>query len=424
VCYKQRKMQHPERPTLLFLAPLTPAASGNGLAMRAGAQLEALNGFYDVRAIVIPVAGGTLDSAWVEQRASLVAYVTPDDPAELRSGAARLVGEARWRERFQRAEPMPHPVRYASPALAAPVVAAAGGIRGARVHALRAYLAPLAVAVAELVNAPWATLDLDDDDEHRLEAAGRHEEQSAYARILETFGSEFAWVSLASPEDAERVAARHGLRTIVVPNSVTLRADRGGRPRGRGRQRSLLFVGNLRYGPNAEAAELLAREILPRVRSLAGEPVGVELVGRYEPGGPVAALAELDAIELRGHVEDLADAYAGADVAAIPLTQGSGTRIKLLEAFAAGVPVVTTAVGAAGLGAEHGRHLLIAEGAPALAEAIARLLADDELAAGLAREARGLVEERFSAAVVGRQLREAMLPLENVSGDQPALDEV
>jgi glycosyltransferase involved in cell wall biosynthesis len=412
VCYKQRKMQYPERPTLLFLAPLTPAATGNGLAMRAGAQLEALSGFYDVRVVVVPVAGGTLDSAWVDDRASMVAYVTPGDPAELRAGAARLVGEARWRDRFQRAEPMPHPVRYASPALAAAVVTAAGDIRGARVHALRAYLAPLAVAVAELVNAPWATLDLDDDDEHRLEADARYEEQGAYARILETFGSEFAWVSLASLEDAERVAERHGLRTIAVPNSVTLRADRAGLPRRRRKQRSLLFVGNLRYGPNAEAAELLAREILPRVLSLAGEPVGVELVGRYEPGGPVAALAELDGVELRGQVADLAGAYARADVAAIPLSQGSGTRIKLLEAFAEGVPVVTTAVGAAGLGAEPGRHLLIAEGAPALAEAIARLLADDELAADLAREARGLVEERFSAAVVGRQLREAMLALD------------
>jgi polysaccharide biosynthesis protein PslH len=406
-------MQDPERPTLLFLTPLVPAATGNGLAMRAGAQLESLSGFYDVRVVVIPVGGGPQESAWAEQRASLVAYVTPDDPAELRAGAARLVGEARWRERFQRAEPLPIPVRYASPALAASIVAAAGGVRGARVHALRAYLAPLAVAVAELLHAPWATLDLDDDDEHLLEAEGRHEEQRAYARILETFGGEFAWVSLASPEDAERVAERRGLRTIVVPNSVTLRADRGGRSRRHGKQRSLLFVGNLTYGPNAEAAELLARQILPRVRRLAGEPVGVELVGRFNPGGPVAALAGLDGVHLHGQVEDLADAYAQADVAAIPLIRGSGTRIKLLEAFAEGVPVVTTAVGAAGLAAEHDRHLLIAEGAPALAEAIARLLADEELAARLAREARRLVEERFSAALVGERLREAMLALES-----------
>jgi glycosyltransferase involved in cell wall biosynthesis len=415
-------VQTPQRNRLLLLAPIAPAASGNGLAMRAGSQLEALSEAYDVRVIVVPVAGGPPDGTWAERHASSVSFVVPDDPVALRAGAARIVGDAAWRDRLQRAEPLPEAVRYASPALAASVVAAAGGAEGARVHAIRAYLAPLAVAVAELLAAPWATLDLDDDDERRLEGEGRHEEMRAYGRILATFGREFAWASLAAPEDAMRVAERHGLRTIVLPNSVQLpRAVRGRSQRQPGR-RSLLFVGNLTYGPNAEAAEVLARDILPRVRRLVAGSVGVEIIGRFEPGGAVAALAGLDGVELRGQVEDLAGAYARADVAAMPLSRGAGTRIKLLEAFAEGVPVVTTRVGATGLAAEHDRHLLLAQGAARHAQAIARVLLDDELAARLVRAARRLVEERFSAALVGAQLRESMLALE--SGNQPALDEI
>ncbi len=103
---------------------------------------------------------------------------------------------------------------------------------------------------------------------------------------------------------------------------------------------------------------------------------------------------------MRGYVDDLADAYARADVAVVPLVRGAGTRIKLLEALAAGVPAVTTAAGAAGLAVEDGRHLLIADDVEGLAAAVARVLLDEELAAALVRDGRALVEQRYSTAVV------------------------
>jgi polysaccharide biosynthesis protein PslH len=390
---------------LLLLAPVMPAATGNGLAMRAGAQLVALAADYDVSVVVVPVSGGSLDAAWAERCAASVGIVLPGSPLELRTGITQLVGNAAWRDRLRCSEPFPAAVTYAGPALAAAVAESAGGLPGARVHALRAYLAPLAVAVAERVEAPWTTLDLDDDDEHLLESEGRGAEAQAYARILQTFGREFAWLSLASAEDAARVARRHGLPTAVVPNSVAVTSVPTGRSRREGDRASLLFVGNLTYGPNAEAAETLVCEILPRVRRLVDRPVGVELVGSFEPEGRVAALAGHEGVTVRGQVEDLEDAYARADAAVVPLERGSGTRIKLLEAMAAGVPVVTTAIGAAGLGAEGGRHLLIAEGADELAAAAARVLLDEPLTAALVRAGRALVEQHFSPEVVGRQIR-------------------
>jgi glycosyltransferase involved in cell wall biosynthesis len=407
---------------LLLLTPVMPAAGGNGLAMRAGAHLVALAHSYDVAVVVVPVAGGSPDASWAEQHASSVALVVPRGPDEVRAGLMRLVREATWRDRLRSCEPFPATVTQAGLALAAQVVEAAGGMRRARVHALRAYLGPLAVAVAEELAAPWATLDLDDDDEHLQESEGRIAEAQAYGRLLETFGPEFRWLSLASPEDAERVAARHSLPTVVVPNSVAVPHEPLGRTRRQGGRASLLFVGNMTYGPNAEAAVALVRAVLPRVRQLVDRPVQVELVGSYEPGGPVEALAGDDGVAVRGQVADLEDAYACADAAVVPIERGSGTRIKLLEALAAGVPVVTTPVGAAGLGAEPGRHIAVGGDADELAAAVARVVLDEQFASGLVREGRSFVEERFSAGIVGLRLRELAIALEPASSsdDEPA----
>ncbi len=257
---------------LLLLAPVMPAATGNGLAMRAGAQLVALSADYDVSVVVVPVSGGSLAAAWAERHAVSVGIVLPGTPLELRAGITQLLGNAAWRDRLSRSEPFPTAVTYAGPALAGAVAASAGGLRGARVHALRAYLAPLAVAVAERLEAPWATLDLDDDDEQLLESEGRGAEAQAYARILQTFGLDFAWLSLASREDADRVAARHGLPTAVVPNSVAVASAPTGRSRREAGRVSLLFVGNLTYGPNAEAAEALVCEVLRASGAWRGGP--------------------------------------------------------------------------------------------------------------------------------------------------------
>jgi glycosyltransferase involved in cell wall biosynthesis len=223
-------------------------------------------------------------------------------------------------------------------------------------------------------------------------------------------------VSLASHDDARRVGNRLGVPTAVVPNAVDLPVEDRRRPRKPSSRRRLLLVGNLTYEPNVEAAQLLVREVLPRVRRLVSDALAVEIVGRHEPGGPIAALAAERGVKLRGYVDDLAAVYARADVAVIPLTRGAGTRIKLLEAFAAGVPVVTTPAGAAGLDLRDGTHLLLAGDADGLAVAVARLLAHGRLARDLARNGRALVEQRYESEVVGAQLRALMQTLDDPPG--------
>ena len=97
-----------------------------------------------------------------------------------------------------------------------------------------------------------------------------------------------------------------------------------------------------------------------------------------------------------GAVRDLGPCYAAADVAIVPLRAGGGTRIKILEAFAHGVPVVSTPVGAEGLEAGDGEHLLLGEDAEAFARRCAELMASPELRRNLAERALRLVRDSYS----------------------------
>jgi glycosyltransferase involved in cell wall biosynthesis len=125
----------------------------------------------------------------------------------------------------------------------------------------------------------------------------------------------------------------------------------------------------------------------------------------------VIALARLPGVELLADPADLAESYAWADLAVVPLAAGGGTRNKLLEAFAHGVPVVATSIGAEGIAAVHGVHLLIAAAPAAFTDACATLLADPALAMRLADSARALVEARFAHAHGVRRIRDAFVGL-------------
>jgi glycosyltransferase involved in cell wall biosynthesis len=102
--------------------------------------------------------------------------------------------------------------------------------------------------------------------------------------------------------------------------------------------------------------------------------------------------------------------YVGARIMVVPLRAGSGTRIKILESFAFGVPVVSTSVGAAGLDVEHGVHLLIADTPEEFTAACLRLLDDDNLAAALARNGYEWLREFHSLDSARAVLHSIFLP--------------
>jgi glycosyltransferase involved in cell wall biosynthesis len=107
-------------------------------------------------------------------------------------------------------------------------------------------------------------------------------------------------------------------------------------------------------------------------------------------------------------VPDLTVELREAALAVVPIRFGGGTRIKILEAFAHGLPVVTTTVGAEGLEVEDGRHLLVADDADALASACLRLLDDRDLRSRLAAAGRALWQERYRSSAVGPAILAAL----------------
>lgn len=209
-------------------------------------------------------------------------------------------------------------------------------------------------------------------DEHNLEGRYAREvsranplERSAMAR-LERRAWRAADLVTCVRDDDLAVIARDARACAVVPNGVAL-AEVPWRPPSARRGRAVLFVGALSHGPNVDACVTLARDVLPLLR--AAEP-GAELVlcGRA-PDAAVRALAR-DGVTVTGTVPSTAPWLDGASVFACPLRAGEGTSLKVVEAAAAGLPIVSSALGARGFALRDGEHLLLAEGPRAVADAV------------------------------------------------------
>jgi glycosyltransferase involved in cell wall biosynthesis len=314
-----------------------------------------------------------------------------------------LIGDPSWRDRMVRSHPLPRPAAAAPAALSDAAIRAVRARPGTPVHAARSYLMPLGAAVAERLGSPWATADLDYDDQELASVCGDDGDAAAYGRLIGTFGPLFGGLAAAAPAEAAAITSRHGLTMTVIPNAIApprrcppVRRRIGGT----GRLGSVLFVGNLTRWPNADAAIRLVRDVLPRLRRLTESRVTVTLVGNHGMDPDLLALAGEPEVRLTGFVPDPLPYYLEADALVVPLAFGAGTRIKLLEAFAWGLPVVTTSRGASGLAVTDGEHALLADSAEGLAAAVARLFADAQLRAGLAARAFGLVTECYGLDAV------------------------
>ncbi len=166
----------------------------------------------------------------------------------------------------------------------------------------------------------------------------------------------------------------------------------------------LLYTGSVSYGPNAEAVAHFARDILPLVASAVPE------ARLLVTGGLPAALppgVQHPGVTLTGWLSDevLEALYRGSRACVVPLLSGTGTRIKILEALARGVPVVSTSKGAEGLAVVDGEHFLIADEPAAFARATIRLLRDPDFAERLGARGRAFVRQRYDWATRGEELR-------------------
>lgn len=178
-------------------------------------------------------------------------------------------------------------------------------------------------------------------------------------------------------------------RTWVVPNGVDTRfyqADSTTR-------RDVLYVGNYQNLPNVDALEYFLEDIWPLVR-LRCPRAGLSVVGA-NAGERIRRWHGRDGVTVVGPVPDLRSYYHRHRVMVAPIRAGSGTRLKILEAFAAGVPVVSTALGAEGIAYEDGVHCLIRDEPASFGDAVVRLLEEDALCDRIAASARALSVERY-----------------------------
>jgi len=166
---------------------------------------------------------------------------------------------------------------------------------------------------------------------------------------------------------------------------------------------TVIFTGTMSWPANAEGLAWMLEEAWPRVTAVRPAARAV-IVGRGAPDSLVAKARERGAAwDFTGFVDDIRPRVHAAHAYVIPLRVGSGTRIKAFEALAMGCPVVSTTVGIEGLAITHGEHFLAADTAEDFAAAILSLLDNHAAATQMARQARDLVEEKFSWAQVARQ---------------------
>jgi len=191
--------------------------------------------------------------------------------------------------------------------------------------------------------------------------------------------------------------------TVVVDNGVDLdtfllRKDTGTEPR-------LVYTGWMKYHANNDAAKYFCDEILPAIKKDKPDVI-VDIVGK-EPSDEVLKLSEITGVNVTGAVPDIRPFISNASVYIVPLRVGGGTRLKILEAMAIGVPIVSTSIGCEGIGLTHGEDILIADTAEEFAAQTLRLLGDAPLRQRLTVNARELVEERFSWKTIGEKLLSA-----------------
>jgi glycosyltransferase involved in cell wall biosynthesis len=208
----------------------------------------------------------------------------------------------------------------------------------------------------------------------------------------------FDFILATSTTDAElarRLAP--GPIIAVYPNSLPETAQ----PRRLERQQ-IVFSGNLEYPPNISAVRFFRESIWPLLKSRCPE-LKWRIVGK-NPGAIQHLIAGEPRIEVTGFVEDAVAVLAECQVAVTPLLAGSGTRVKILEAWAAATPVVSTTLGAEGLDCANETHILIADDPCRFADSVSRLLASPQDRSRIGSAGRQLFEERYTWPAAWRTL--------------------
>jgi sugar transferase (PEP-CTERM/EpsH1 system associated) len=274
---------------------------------------------------------------------------------------------------------------------------------------LSAYLPVIRAAASRpVILADWHNIE--SEILHRYSQVNPSPLRRAYARrtanLLERAEARFLAAcdvhTVTSERERERIQARDpGAEIHVIPNGVDVQYF-GAQPIEPGAPRTgLVFAGSMDYSANIDAVVWFVSQIWPELHRQ--QPaLSFSIVGR-DPTAEVSALAG-EGISVTGTVPDVRPYYSGALAAVVPLRIGSGTRLKILEAMAAGIPVISTKLGAEGLDLQDGTHLLIADSASEMIAAVSRLAASPELWQRLSQSGREVVSRLYDWRALSEEL--------------------
>lgn len=401
---------HDIKPPIVFLSPVIPAFTGNGLAMRAAWNIRALSERFTVHLLVVAIHGGQEGGPSEELMRHCAGWkrIRPRVRADaecgwhlrnlLHWGEGRLPAEwGAWTEESDR-----EAADYFS------------ATRCVRLWVFRFYLFPWARGWLARGGKAWLDLDESESGARRSQAdlllrtgesaqaerLRRHSD--IYRRLERRYLGKFEWIATASRHEADRLVSGHGKLAVEPwPNVVAL--PEGGRPGGSRPDdgiRRLLFVGSFGHYPNREAVHFALREVMPRLQEMMTERVVLCVAGAGAEAHR-AGFEGLPHLEWLGTVPDVGEVYGRTDLVLVPLHAGGGTRIKILEAFAHRKAVVSTRNGAEGLDVAHGRELWIADDPAEIAAACAELLRDPEKRERLAAAGHACASTRYSPEQLG-----------------------
>ena len=375
----------------LFLVPEAPYPVHGGGALRSASMLEYLARRYDVDAVVFREPGAPDPAALLPPavRRDVLVLQLPHHAKDPISRAARNAG------RMARGVP-PLVDRFSG--FAAPLAAFLRGRQYDVAVVEHLWCAPYLEHISAVSRRTVLNLHNIESVLHQRCAdtetgpqAFAHHIFAVAARKLEAYWlPRYNRVLTASTEDETIARAiAPGVTASVYPNAIPFV------PRPDGVEEEIVaFSGNLEYHPNIAAVRYFRREIWPSLRQQWPSLVW-QIVGR----NPLAMQREANGderIAFSGPVTNAIDRLAAAKVVVVPLLAGSGTRFKLLEAWAAGRAVVSTTIGAEGLPVRHGEHLLLADDAAKFADAVSLLLMNPDLRVRLGETGRALYESEFT----------------------------
>jgi glycosyltransferase involved in cell wall biosynthesis len=200
--------------------------------------------------------------------------------------------------------------------------------------------------------------------------------------------------------------------TVVIPNGVDTEQFKvkSEKLKVKSNEKRILFIGDFKWIANQDAVKQIITTIWPQMKlkienSKLKIDVNLWIVGRKIPP-LIRNLSKDKEIIFDETVDDTAEAFQKADALIAPIRVGGGTKFKILEAMASGVPVVTTEYGAEGLNIKHAEHMLVGDTNEQLADLLIKLFTDEKTYKQMAKKAREHIEENFSWNSIAKKLEE------------------